>query len=117
MPISQRKFRALVFEYRDAGSAGQVDSTYLLKSSGDADDMWWCSRSEVGGQEVTTGMQPDHRVDAVFGFAAACSLAVNDAIYCQGASYQVRAILPKEYGTNENQVLVERTTELRLTMA
>jgi len=112
--ISQRKFRALVFEYHDAGTQGQVDSTYLVKTSGDADDAWWCSRNAPTGREVTTGMQPDHRVDAVFGFAAEVPVTVDDAILCDGASYQVRVVLQRDYGRDELQVLAERVAELAL---
>jgi hypothetical protein len=111
MSISHRKFRALVLEYHDAGTAGQVDSTYLAKSSGDADDMWWCSRIPATGREVTTGMQPDHRVDAVFGFAAACPVAFDDALHCDGQSYSVRAVLERDYGRDEVQVYAERVVE------
>jgi hypothetical protein len=88
-----------------------VDSVYLIKSSGDADDMWWCSRTAPTGREVTTGMQPDHRVDAVFGFDAAVPVAVDDAIHCDGVSYVARAVLPRDYGRDEVQVLAERTVE------
>jgi len=114
MSISLRRFRALVLEYHDAGTAGAVDSTYLVKSSGDADDMWWCARLNVSGREVTTGMQPDHRVDAVFGFAAEVPVAVDDAIICDGQSYLVRAVLERDYGTDEYQVYAERVAELVL---
>jgi hypothetical protein len=114
MSLSLRKFRALVLEYHDAGSAGNVDSTYLVKASSDTDQMWWCSRIAPTGREVTTGMQPDHRVDAVFGFAAACPVVVDDALLCDGASYAVRAVLERDYGRDELQVYAERVAELAL---
>jgi hypothetical protein len=114
--VSLRRFRALVLEYHDAGSAGSVDSTYLVKSSGASDDMWWCARLNVTGREVTTGMQPDHRVDAVFGFAAEVPVAVDDAILCDGESYLVRAVLKRDYGRDELQVYAERVAELILSL-
>ena len=66
--------------YVDAGTAGEPDSAYQVVSSGDADDMWWCSKSAPTGREVTTGMQAEHRVDAVFGFAAEAPVHVDGAI-------------------------------------
>jgi hypothetical protein len=114
MSISLRRFRATVFEYHDAGTEGQVDSTYLVKSSGADDDQWWCSRITPTGREVTTGMQADHRVDAVFGFDAAAAITTDDAILCDGASYLVRAVLPRDYGRDELQVYAERVVELAL---
>jgi len=114
MSVSLRSHRALVLEYHDAGTDGEVDSTYLVKTSGDADDMWWCSRIAPSGREVTTGMQPDHRVDAVFGFAAEVPVAFDDAIRCDGESYLVRAVLTRDYGRDEVQVYAERVAELAL---
>jgi hypothetical protein len=114
MSVSLRKFRALVLEYRDAGTGGNVDATYLAKDSGDADKSWWCSRIPPTGREVTTGMRPEHRVDAVFGFAAAVPVTSDDAIICDGASYLVRAVLERDYGRDELQVYAERTVELAL---
>ena len=40
MSISKRKHRALILEYRDAGTQGNVDSTYLVKASAASDEMW-----------------------------------------------------------------------------
>ena len=114
MSVSLRKFRALVLEYHDAGSEGDVDATYLVKASSAADQSWWCSRMAPSGREVTTGMQPDHRVDAVFGFAAEVPIAVDDAIVCDGDSFVVRALLSRDYGRDEVQVYAERTAELTL---
>ena len=115
MSVSLRKFRCLLFEYHDAGTAGAVDSTYLVKTSGDADSMWWCSRIPPSGREVTIGMQPDHHIDAVFGFAAHVPVANDDAILCDGASYAVRSVLKRDYGRDEVQVACEQVAELVLT--
>ena len=115
MSISLRKFRALVLAYADAGSDGVPDSTYTVVDSGDEDQLWWCSRIAPSGREVTTGMQPDHRIDAVFGFAAECPIAADGALVCDGESYQVRAVLTRDYGRDEVQVYAERVVELALT--
>lgn len=115
MAISLRKFRALVLEYHDAGSEGEVDSTYLVKMPTDGGLMWWCSFNETSGREVTTGMQPDHRVSAVFCFSKECPIAFDDAILCDGRSYRVTSAMPRQYGTDEIQVDADRVTELELT--
>ena len=117
MPISQRKFLAFVGEYHDAGSQGQVDSTYLIKSSGDAtvENMWWCAKSTPSGREATVGMKAEHRVDAVFEFSAECPVDFDDAILCDGESYWVRAVLGRDYGQDAVQVLAERDPDLTLT--
>jgi hypothetical protein len=116
MSISLRKHRALILEYHDAGSEGSVDSTYLVIASSAADEMWWCSKAAPSGHEVTTGMQPDHRVDAVFGFAAEVPVAPDLVIrMADGESFTIRAVLPRDYGRDELQVYAERTVEQTLT--
>jgi hypothetical protein len=115
MSISQRKHRALILEYHDAGTEGNVDSTYLVKASPSADLHWWCSRGVLGGREVTTGMQPDHRTTVTFGFSAAAPVAVDDAIICNSQSFKVTFIGPRDYGHDEVQVDCERIVEQVLT--
>jgi hypothetical protein len=66
------------------------------------------------GHETTIGMKADHRVDAVFGFAVECPIEVNDAIVADGNAYLVRSVLPRDYGTDETQVLAERVVNLNL---
>jgi hypothetical protein len=113
--VGLRKFRALVFEYIDAGSAGNPDSAYQIVDSGDADKAWWCSRALPSGHEVTTGMRPEHRLDAVFGFAAEVPVDVSHAIMIGDEAFIVRAVLTRDYGHDEVQVLAERQVELTLT--
>ena len=114
MPISLRTHRAKLFEYHDAGSEGSVDSTYLQIDSAASDFRWWCSRISPTGREVTTGMQPDHRVDAVFVFARTSPVAVDNAIECDGESFLIRAVLTRDYGHDEVEVYAERVAELEL---
>lgn len=115
MSVSLRSRRAKLFDFVDAGTEGEVDSAYALVTSGDADDMWWCSKAQPTGREVTTGMQAEHRVDAVFGFHAEAPVTINGAIHCEGESFLVRAILPRDYGTDEIQVFAERQVGQTLT--
>lgn len=117
MSISLRTRRALVMAHVDAGTAGEVDTAYQVVTSGDADQAWWCSVSVPTGREVTTGMQPDHRVDAVIGFAEACPVAEDYALLIGADAYVVRAVLPRDYGRDEVQVLAERQMELTLSSA
>lgn len=115
MSISLRTHRALILDYVDAGSEGNVDSTYLVKASTASDDMWWCTRGITGGHEVTTGMQPDHRTTVTFVFSAHAPVAVDDAIHCDGESFAVRFIGPRDYGHDEVEVQCERIVEQALT--
>jgi len=114
MSVSLRKFRAFVGEYHEAGSQGAVDSTYLVKASSAADGMWWCSRIVPSGYKKTIGMQPDHQGNAVFGFSAACPVVEDDAIKCDDKSYLVHAVLSRDYGRDEVQVLAEYKKEMVL---
>lgn len=119
MPISLRTHRAKLFEYHDGGTEGSVDSTYLVIASSAADERWWCSKLDTSGHEVTTGMQPDHRVNAVFVFSKHAPLespdGFNVGIDCDGASYLIRSIMPRDYGHDEVQVEAERIAEMELT--
>ncbi len=117
MSISQRKHRALILEYHDAGTLGNIDSTYLVKASDADDEMWWCSRGINGGHEVTTGMQPDHRTAVTFCFSAHAPVAVDDAIRCDGQSFLVRFVGERDYGHDEVQVETERIVEQTLSTA
>lgn len=109
MSISHRKFRATIFDYEDAGTNGELDSTYELVTSGDGDDAWWASRGQPTGRETTIGMKADHRVDAELGFSAVVPVTEDGAVVVDGVEYLVRAILARDNGRDEVQVLVERT--------
>jgi hypothetical protein len=118
--VSLRKFRALVYEYTDVGTGGEIDSAYYLVPSTASDQAWWCSKATPTGHEVTVGMKPEHRVDAVLGFAAYVAVAPNSAIVLNNGTadeeaYMVRAVLDRDYGRNEIQVYAERVTDLILT--
>ena len=108
MSISQRKFRAKLYDYFDAGTGGDVNSTYELHTSGAADDSYWASVSQPDGNETTIGMKAEHRVDAILGFAAHAPVTENGAVVVDSVEYLVRAILAKQYGTDELQVEAER---------
>lgn len=111
MSISQRTFRAAVYAMTDGGSGGVVTSTYTRANSTDADRLWWCSRSVPTGREVAVGMRPEHRIDAVFGFAAAVTLTNDGLLVCDGSQYLIRAILDRDYGRDEVQVLAEKSLD------
>lgn len=104
---SLRKFRALIYDYHDTGTGGEIVSTYLLHSSGAIDHAWWCSRANPTGREVTTGMQAQHRLDAILGFSAYAPVEEDSAIVVEGVEYLVRAILDRDYGRDEVQVYAE----------
>jgi hypothetical protein len=114
MSVSLRRFRALVLQYEDVGSGGELDSAFLIRDSGASDKSWWCARAAPTGREITIGMKPEHRIDAVFGFAAEVPVGILDGIICGGVSYRVRAVLPRDTGVDETQVYAERVAELAL---
>jgi hypothetical protein len=113
---SLRKFLASVYTYSDAGSGGLMASRYVKSASSDAHGEWWCSRAVPTGKEVTVGMKADHRIDAVFGFAAQAPVSEHGAIVCDGVQYLIRAVLDRDYGRDEVQVYAERAVE-SLTLA
>jgi hypothetical protein len=108
---SLRKFRAFVYDYDDTGTAGEMASTYQLHASSAADGAWWCSKAQPTGREVTTGMRPEHRVDAVLGFSAYAPVTENGAVVVDSVQYLVRAILARDYGRDEVQVYAEKAPE------
>lgn len=114
MPLSLRNHRALVLAYADVGTQGVLDSGYRVRDSGAADKMWWCMRMPTSGREVTTGMQPDHRIDQAFEFAFHCPVTVDDVILCEGESFTVRVVKHHDYGTDVKLVGAERTVESAL---
>ena len=114
MSAALRKFRALLFAYVDAGSSGGVDSAYQVLASVDDDAQWWCSKGVPSGREVTTGAAPGHRTDAVFGFAVEAPVQLDGAILCDGEGYVIHAVLPRDYGRDEVQVLAARNADVQL---
>lgn len=112
MALSQRKFRATLYDYVDAGTGGEVDSTYELVTSGDDDDAWWASKANPTGRETTLGMQAEQRFDAVLGFAAEAPVTEDGAVVIESVEYLVRAILPRDYGRDDIQVLAERAANV-----
>lgn len=112
MALSQRKFRAKLYDYVDAGTLGEVASTYELVTSGDSDDAWWASKANPTGRETTLGMQAEHSFDAVLGFAAEAPVTEDGAVVIEDVEYLVRAILPRDYGRDDVQVLAERAANV-----
>lgn len=120
MSASLRKSRAKVYAYGEVGTAGVIDSVYYLVPSSAADASWWTARMTPTGRELTTGMKPEHRIDAVFSFDARVDVRVDSAVVLQDLAateeaYIVRAVLPRDYGRNEVQVYAERVVDLILT--
>lgn len=111
MSVGLRRFRALVYVYTDAGTGGETAPTYVLSASGAADSAWWVSKALPTGRENTTGMKPEHRIDAVLEFSAAAPVTENGAIVIDNVEYLVRAILPREHGRAALQVYAERSQD------
>lgn len=111
MSVSLRKFRAYVYDYSDTGTGGEIVPTYLLHASGAADGAWWCARAVPTGQEKTTGMAADHRIDTVLNFSASAPVADDSLVIVDSVSYLVRAILARDYGRDELEVWAERAPD------
>jgi hypothetical protein len=113
---SLRKFLASVYTYSDAGSGGLMSSRYVKSASSDAHGDWWCARAQPSARELTIAAAAGHRLDAVFNFAAHAPVSENGAIVCDSVQYLVRAVMERDYGRDEVQVLAERAVE-SLTLA
>jgi hypothetical protein len=108
---SLRKFRGFVYDYADVGAGGEIVAAYQLHASGAADGAWWCARAVPTGEEVTTGMAADHRIDAIISFSAHAPVGDDSAVVVDGVTYLVRAILARDYGRDELEVWCERVAD------
>ena len=111
MSASLRRFRAGLYVYSDAGASGVMDSTYTKSASMDTDGDWWCAKAQPSGRESTLVRAPEHRVDAVFSFAAEAPVDQDMLLVVDGVQYLVRAVLSRDYGRDEVQVLAEKCLE------
>lgn len=107
MPVSLRRFRAIVATYSDSGSDGVVASTYAKSASGDSDGLWWCAKGLPSGRENTIGMKADERIDAVLEFSAEAPVQRDCLVSIDSQQYMVRSVLHRDYGRDELQVLAE----------
>lgn len=111
MSASLRKHRISVYLYSDAGSGGVMTATYTRTAPATGGPEWWASRAVPTGREATLVAHADHRADAVFGFAAECPVTENSLLYDGTTRWLVRAVLPRDYGRDEVQVLADRTND------
>lgn len=112
MSISHRTHRAAIYTQTDTGTAGVAVKTWTRQNSTATDKLWWCARSLPTGRELTVGMKPEHRVDAVFSFSAAVTALTTDSLIVEdGVQYAVRAVLPRDHGHDEIKALCERSQE------
>ena len=111
MSISQRKFRAALFWYLDAGEDGRSTPRWVKQPNPKSTDgNWWCSRSFPDGHEVTVGMKPEYRVEGKLGFSVAAPVIAEKGVAVLMidtlAIYIVQTVLPREQGQYEQQVYV-----------
>lgn len=109
MSASLRQHRVSVYLYSDGGASGVITSTYTRTTPASDGPEWWASRVAPSGRETTLGAAAGHRVDAVFGFAAECPVTKDSLLYVDSVQYLVRAVLDRDYGRDEVQVLAERS--------
>lgn len=111
MSASLRRHRAFVYDYTDAGTGGETAPTYVLNSSDAADGAWWCSKAVPSGRENTTGMKPEHRLDAVLTFSASAPVTDDSAIVVDSVEYLVGAIMARDHGRDELQVYATKSQD------
>lgn len=112
MSISSRRYRVGIYHQTDTGSGGIPKKTWTRQNSTAADRLWWASRAVPSGRETVVGARPEHRLDAEFLFPKSTSAVTNDAlIVSAGVQYHVRAIKPRDHGTNELLVECEKSQE------
>ena len=105
MTASLRRHRAALYTYSDSGSNGEISATYTLAGT------WWASKAMPNGREVTTGMKPEHRVDAILGFSSHAPVAVDSLVLLESVQYLVRAILDRDHGRDDVQVYAEKSLD------
>lgn len=111
MSASLRKHRASVFTYSDTGADGLMVSTYTKVASTDTDGDWWCARMTPTGRESTLVRKAEHTVDALFSFSAYAPVSEDGLLIVDGVQYLIRAILVRDYGRDDVQVLAERSDD------
>ena len=114
MPLSARTRRLRLYSYTDTGSDGRREQTFVKQANSSADDGdWWGSLVAPGGREVNIAAQKGYSVDAVIGLGPAAPVTsvglVKDV--ATGAIYKVTAVLPRDIGRDEQQVMGERVDE------
>jgi hypothetical protein len=112
MSVSHRTFLGAVYAYNDAGADGAMASTYAAVLSPDTHGLWWCAKGVPTGRESTLIGAADHTLFAVLNFAAESPVEQDSLVIIEQVQYLVRAVLVRDYGRDDLQVLVERTEEV-----
>lgn len=112
MSTSQRRYRALLGRYVDVSvETGVASAEYEAQPSPDADGLWWVGLQRPTGLEITVGMKPEYRIDAVLNFASHAPVEIPGASRIDGVEYIHRAVLPRDHGRDELLVLAETSQD------
>jgi hypothetical protein len=90
MSIGMRNERVRIFTYSNTGSDGFMASTYTYVAER------WARKELPSGREITVAAQAEHKVDAVFEFAAEVTVTRNGLLKHDGDLYFVRSALKRK---------------------
>lgn len=108
----QRRHRARVYTYADAGADGAMESQYVQQPAPDGNGDWWCAKAEPSGRERTLVATAQHDIDAVFEFHDYVPVSDNGLIVADNEAFLIRSIQPRTNGRAEVQVFAERTVDV-----
>ena len=121
MSASLRKLRAKVYAYSATAPEGFPTETYTRAASTAADGAWWCSRGLPTGREYQVSAQPGaqmgEQADTVLGFDAHAPVATKSVVQIGDDVYRVLAVLARDYGRNDLQVLAVRASAAAFTLS
>jgi hypothetical protein len=113
MSASLRTRRVAVYSYSAPvdSASGIARSTYTRVLSSDADGLWWAVRGSREGRETSPTGATQHVTHPVYGFDAEVTLTVDGLIVDGGKCAKITALLPRDIGRNEQQVLCEQVDD------
>lgn len=87
MSTSTRNRRGTIYPY-----AGTQDGSFATPTYGPARGTCWCRFSPAEGDEITAGMQAEHRDGGVFEFSDLVTVEVDDLIVENDRQWKVAAV-------------------------
>lgn len=108
MTVSHKRYLARIASYERGGTGGRINPQYRVQPSTASHGKWWCAKMNPTGHETSPGMTEEHVVDVLAVFGPHAPLTEDGAFEIQGVWYYVRAILPRAYGHDDQQVQGQR---------
>lgn len=88
-----------------------AESTYTRLPSGDTDKCWWGTRGTTRGMQTHPTGAAQMVISAVYAFASEAPVQVNGLIVDGTEYHRITAILPRDIGRDEVQVLTVRVDD------